>query len=127
MTKRIVLVYIGVCLMSFILASLILAADFGNEKVLYGALFKDYEMSVYKGIAILCVFLLPIFMNLYSYIRNNKALRLLSFFLWPILIYIFEISKSSPQELKNLSVVFFSIFCSLLLGYIYFQKSLKKS
>lgn len=125
MFKKLLIIYLAICAGSFVIASIIINADFGNERILYGTLFPDYEKAVYKGIGVLCALILPIFMNVYPYIRQNKILRLLSFFLWPVLVYVFETARSNPQEFKNMSVVFFSVFACLLLGYIYFQKMIK--
>jgi len=126
MFKKLLFLFVCICAGSFVLATIILKVDFGNERILMGNLYEDYQMTVYKGIGILCVFLLPILMNSYKSIRRNKLLRVLTFFLWPVLIFVLETFRSSPQEIKNSSVVYFSVFACLLLGFIYFQRMIKK-
>lgn len=125
MFKKIALLYFCICAGSFLLAFVILTIDFGKERLEYGTLFADYQKTIYSGIGILCLFLIPIFMNCWKSVRQNKLLRMLSFFLWPALIFIIETSQSSSQEIKNSAVIYFSVFVCLLLGFIYFQRMLK--
>ncbi|WP_407480816.1 hypothetical protein [Elizabethkingia meningoseptica] len=126
MLKKIIILYLSICIGSFILAAILLYADMGNEKELYGNLFGQYESTIYRGIAIMCIAIIPIFMNISQWIRTKPLLRFVSFFLWPVIIYIFETVRSTPQQLKNASITFFSVFACLLLGYIYFQRAVKK-
>lgn len=126
MFKKILILYVCIVVGSFLLASLILQVDFTHEKVAYGSLFSDYKTTVYKGIGVLCVAMLPIFMNVVKSIREHKIYRWLSFFLWPVLIFILETSRSNAQEIRNTSVVYFSVFVCLLLGFIYFQRWMKR-
>ncbi|ATC37981.1 hypothetical protein AB2S32_08600 [Elizabethkingia anophelis] len=126
MVKKIITLYLSICIGSFILAGILLYANIGNEKELYGNLFDQYQSAIYKGIAIMCISIIPIFLNIYQWIRQKPLLRFISFFLWPVIIYIFETARSTPQQLKNTSITFFSMFACLLLGYIYFQRTIKK-
>ncbi|AQX06397.1 hypothetical protein KRE40_10045 [Elizabethkingia meningoseptica] len=126
MLKKIIILYLSICIGSFILAAILLYADMGNEKELYGNLFGQYESTIYRGITIMCIAIIPIFMNISQWIRTKPLLRFVSFFLWPVIIYIFETVRSTPQQLKNASITFFSVFACLLLGYIYFQRAVKK-
>jgi hypothetical protein len=71
MVKKIIVLYISICIGSFILAGILLYANIGNEKELYGNLFDQYQNAIYKGIAIMCVSIIPIFLNIYQWIRQK--------------------------------------------------------
>jgi hypothetical protein len=83
MVKKIITLYLSICIGSFILAGILLYANIGNEKELYGNLFDQYQNAIYKGIAIMCVSIIPIFL-ISGYLLRFEC----------------TCSKSTPQQLK---------------------------